>query len=254
MNRHITNIRSLKRLRPQALLLFFILWLTSAIVQMMALPSLAQEFEPPDRGLPGRREGGGTRGDTRGDTTAGTRGCLTQPMIALMPTNNKGSTLAAYPTFFWYLPENPATMAEFVLLDSANQEIYKTLLPVSQKSGVIRLSLPTDQSVPALEVGKTYQWYFSLICDPLDGSANPFTSGLIERIAPDAELTQALAAATPEQQARIYAEAGLWYEAVATLAKLREQEPNNVALLNAWQTLLQSVGLEQVANQPLLPE
>lgn len=249
MNRHIANVqmsvRSPQRPNGRVWPILLMLWMVGAVIQMTTESSVAQEFEPSDRGLPGRREGGGTRG-----------GCLAQEstLTALMPNSNKGSTLAEYPTFFWFVPETSATMAEFVLLDAANQEVYQTLLPVSQKSGVISLSLPVDESVPALEVGKTYRWYFSLVCDPLDRSADSFTSGWIERVAPSAALTQALATATPEAQPRIYANAGLWYEAVAALAKLRQEEPDNIALTNEWQTLLRSVGLEQVANQPLLPE
>jgi hypothetical protein len=67
-------------------------------------------------------------------------------------------------------------------------------------------------------------------------------------------LAQALTTAATEEKPDIYAKAGIWYEAVATLIKLRQEQPQNVALLNQWQTLLKSVGLEKIADQPLLPE
>lgn len=225
----------------------FCLCMAGVIVSSSILPSSAQEFEPSDRGLPGRREGGGTR--TRG-------GCLAQQpsLTALMPDSNFGRTIAAYPSFSWYVPQNQATAAEFVLLDPANAEVYKTIVPVAQQSGIVSVSVPTDGSISALEVGKSYRWYFSLICDPLDRSADAFTTGWVERVEPSATLTQELATAPTQEQPIIYAEAGIWYEAISTLVKLRHQEPQNVALLNQWQNLLQSVGLEEVADEPLLPQ
>jgi hypothetical protein len=175
-------------------------------------------------------------------------------MTALMPNSNVGLTIADYPAFSWYVPQNSATAAEFVLLDQANSEIYKTVVPVANQPGVVSLSLPTDGTVPPLVVGKSYRWYFSLICDPLDRSADTFTSGWVQRIEPSSSLAQALTTAATEEKPDIYAKAGIWYEAVATLIKLRQEQPQNVALLNQWQTLLKSVGLEKIADQPLLPE
>jgi hypothetical protein len=208
-------------------------------------PAFAQDYIPPDRGAPGRREGGGTRG-----------GCMAQQpssqpsLTALMPDTNSGLTLAEHPAFFWYVPQSSATAAEFVLLDQSDTEVYKTTLPVPAQAGVVSINLPAE--APALEVGKSYHWYFSLVCDPLDRSADVFTSGWVKRTAPAAELAQALATASAEAKPAIYAKHGIWYEALTELAKLRHNQPQNAALINQWQTLLKSVGLEQLANQPLL--
>lgn len=208
-----------------------------------AIPSLAQ-FRPSNRGLPGRREGGGTRG-----------GCpLQQPKLtALIPPSNLGQTLAPYPTFFWYLPQNAATAAEFVLLDANNAEIYKTQVTLPAEAGVVSLTLPQDLAPDRLlEVGQSYRWYFSLICDPLDRSADMFTSGWVERVEPSAELNNALAVALAADVPNLYAKAGLWYDALAATASLRQSQPQNPAFVSEWQNLLQAVGLEALANQPML--
>jgi Domain of Unknown Function (DUF928) len=229
-----------------------LLGIASGLVSMVTsllvtAPLLAQEFEPPDQGLPGRREGGGTRG-----------GCLAQAgaqphsLTALIPATNTGRTVTAHPSLFWYVPQNTAAAAEFVLLDAANTEIYKTILPISQQPGVLSLSLPADGSVPALEVGKSYRWYFSLICDPLDRSADSFTTGWVQRTEPSTALAQQLSAAAEEEKPLIYASAGIWYEALAGLAELRREQPQNAQVQTQWQTLLESVGLAQIADQPLL--
>lgn len=232
--------------------LFLLVWLAGPIGGV-ALPASAQEFQPSDQGLPGRREGGGTRG---GCLTSGNSESASQPatLTALMPNSNVGLTITDYPVFSWYVPQNSATAAEFVLLDQANSEVYKAVIPVVNQPGVVSLRLPTDGTVTPLAVGKSYQWYFSLICDPLDRSADTFTSGWVQRIEPSSTLTQALTNAATEEKPDIYAKAGIWYEALAMLIKLRQEQPQNTAFFNQWQTLLKSVGLEKIADQPLLPE
>ncbi|MBF2003731.1 MAG: DUF928 domain-containing protein [Synechococcales cyanobacterium C42_A2020_086] len=215
---------------------------------VMPVPGAAQDYVPPGRGLPGRREGGGTRG-----------ACLpaqspqpnSLPLTAMIPNTNFGLTIAEYPTLFWYVPENSAAAAEFILLDHTGTEVYQTVVPIAPQPGVIRLQLPRDGSLPPLTVGKDYQWFFALICDPLDRSADVLTEGWIQRVEPSAALVNQLAAAAPETQPTIYARSGIWYEAIATLATLRYAQPDNTELASQWQSLLQSVGLGELANQPL---
>ena len=207
-----------------------------------AIPMLAQGFTPPDNGLPGRREGGGTRG-----------GCAAQQpaLTALIPQTNLGLTLQDYPTFFWYVSPNTAAAAEFVLLDESNAQVYTAMLPLSNQSGLVQVSLPSDGSLPPLETGKLYHWYFSLICDPLDRSADQFTDGWVQKTQPSVELAQQLETASNQAKFALYSEAGIWYDAVATLVTLRQQQPTNAALAQQWQSLLESVGLTAIAEQPL---
>lgn len=210
------------------------------------MPTLtwAQRYIPPDRGLPGRREGGGTRG-----------GCVTnQPTLtALIPDSNYGTTTAAYPTLFWFVPSNTATSVEFVLMDANDQELYKTTFQITGDAGVIHLSLPANANLPPLEIGQDYHWYFSVICDPTDRSGDVLTEGWIQRIEPDPALVTQLESTPVSNHPTLYAEAGIWYDAIASLATLRYAQPNSSALANQWETLLDSVGLADLANQPLVP-
>ncbi|MCU0523701.1 MAG: DUF928 domain-containing protein [Elainella sp. Prado103] len=202
--------------------------------------SLAQEFNPEDRGLPGRRQGGGTRG-----------GCLTQQptLTALIPDTNLGTTLSEYPSFFWYVPENNAVAAEFVLLDANNQELYQTILPVTQQAGIVQFKLPEDGTAQPLKTGESYRWYFSLICNPLDRSTDSFTTGWIRRIEPSAELTAALSRATAAEKPQIYLQQGIWYEGLTSLVQLHQTQPQTPGWNQQWQQLLRSIGLDQIADQ-----
>lgn len=201
---------------------------------MTAAPAWAQQYVPPDRSLPGRREGGGTRGS-----------CIaSQPTLtALMPDSNYGTTTHGYPTLFWYVPETTAPLAEFELLDENNQPIYTTQFAVTGKSGLISLSLPATATLPPLSVGTPYHWYFSLVCDRQDRSGDVMTEGWIERISLDPALNRQLQAASESDRAMLYAQAGSWYDALATLMTLHCSQPNDAAIVTKWQTLLDSVGL-----------
>lgn len=233
--------------RPPFLLNRFPVSLMLAVgIWLAALPTvtLAQEYIPPQRGLPGRREGGGTRGD-----------CLSssQRLTALMPDTNFGKTIAEYPTFFWYIPDVQPEAAEFVLLDESDNELYRTRFQVTGEPGVISLSLPENAGIPPLEVGKDYHWYFSLICDDVDRSGDPYTEGWIQRVEPEAALLARLETASLRDRPTIYASAGLWYDALTSLAELRRANPQNASFVRGWKTLLDSVELASVADQPFVP-
>jgi hypothetical protein len=60
-------------------------------------------------------------------------------------------------------------------------------------------------------------------------------------------------AATPIDRIALYAANGLWYDAIATLATLRRESPDNVIATNQWTALLESVGLSEFAGMPLPP-
>ncbi|MEP0910980.1 DUF928 domain-containing protein [Leptolyngbya sp. GB1-A1] len=237
-------IRPLRRFAQSTIALL----LTTGILSSMATVVLAQ-YVPPDRGLPGRREGGGTRG-----------GCaLTQPTLtALIPSQNFGLTVQEHPTFFWYVPQTNATTAEFVLMDG-NQTVYETTIALPKTPGILQVSLPIDGTVPPLTIGKDYQWYFSIICNADDRSGDLLTRGWVQRQALTPDLAAKLAQVPVVDRSTAYAAAGIWYDAIATLADLKqspssaETQPSQL-LKERWNTLLESVGLEAFADQPFIAE
>jgi hypothetical protein len=174
------------------------------------------------------------------------------PLVALIPDTNYGTTLEAYPTFYWSVPQMPPGGAEFVLLDANDEEVYQAVLQLSGNPGIVSLAVPNDGSVPALEPGKDYHWYFSLICDARDRSGDIFAEGWIQRINPPAGLVNQLTVAPEGDRPAILAGAGIWYDALTTLATLRQAKPDDPQLTTKWTTLLRSVGLENLASQPLV--
>ena len=229
-------------------------------------PVAVIRFIPPppppsaDRGAPsGRRQGGASRGQCPAGEL---------PLTALVPATQKsldsksgnsglntvefvwGLTTAAHPTLWFYLPYAiaPELPIEFVLQDEQDNDIYHTTLTTSTPPGIFHLQLPTTAT--PLAVGKMYHWYLIVNCDP---DAPPMVEGWVQREAVNPALASQLQQATPRQQAALYAQHGIWYDALTALAELRRTEPQAITPKNDWASLLQSVGLEAIANEPIQP-
>jgi len=171
---------------------------------------------------------------------------------ALVPENKIARTVSDYPTFFFYLPQPNAELAEFILQDENGNQIYGQALTIKNLSGVIGVSIPANTNVPPLEVGKKYSWVFSLVCDPQDRAADKVEKGTVRRVELSADILRQLDAADPRQKIVIYAENGIWQDAVGNLAAARRANPNDKDLAADWESLLDSVTLRAIAKEPIV--
>ena len=221
---------------------------TSMTLLGQALPAMGQFRPPAGITKAGNREGAATRGS--GDCRAATA----PPLTTLVPTSKIGLTTAAYPAFYWYMPDNSYNLASFTLYEVEAQRekpVYSTYFLISGKSGIAGLRLPEDATLPPLAVGTEYRWKLELICDPDDPSGNVFADGWIMRVRPSADVVQRLNTAPPTERHQIYAEAGYWYDTLRELVVLRQANPQDASLLEAWKTLLESeaVQLNMISKQ-----
>lgn len=211
----------------------------------------AQTYQPSSSiGLPGRREGGGTRGSCASSA---------HQLTAIAPEQNFGYTTDSFPTLHWYVPEFSQQTAEFVLYTEEGAEVYATSFVIDGPEGIVSLSLPEYANLPPLALGQKYRWQFSVICQGESGSVPSisFTEGWIERTELDADLNAQLEQASELEKATILAENGIWFDAVDTLATLRREGMSPIvssdSVEQAWQTLLGSVGLAEIADASMLP-
>ncbi|AFY34519.1 DUF928 domain-containing protein [Calothrix sp. PCC 7507] len=218
---------------------------------------------PPDRGAAGDRG------------SAASRGCATnsQSLTALVPAYEQtvnqekrpaisvtkvwGLTTAEHSTFWFFVPHNISAIAttEFVLKDESNKPgktIYRTLVTPPQTPGIVSIHLPS--STEPLEIGKMYHWFFKVRvkCDPQQPAQLEYVEGWVQRVSPNPSLAERLKQATPQQQVGLYAENGIWYDALTTLAELRRAKPQDATLKADWTSLLNSAGLEKLTTQPLI--
>lgn len=219
---------------------------TAILTTLLILSCIPQQVlaqKASREGLPGRRVGGGTRGECPIEA---------KRLTALVPENNLGLTVADYPTFFFYVPKSPMpTTVEFVLLDDSDRQVYETSFMTLGTEGVINLSLPPNAGLPPLTIGKNYHWYFSVVCNPVNRAEDIFVEGWVQRVELDPILAIKLDKASMQERVNLYAAAGLWHEAITTLTNLRRDRPNDPTIIANWIQLLQSVELDTIAQEPL---
>ena len=200
-------------------------------------------FAPPGEAAPLSSVSGGSRGD-EGTLSPGGPGL---EAIALLPTTQHGRTMSARPTFFVYVPPTSTDKVFFSIQDQAGNHHYQTTLEINGGGSIVSFTLP--ETAPELAMDTDYLWFFV----PLDASGrlqpdSYSVTGWVKRVEaidtePDAE---ALALATA------YAEAGVWYDTLTTLAMAQVNQPDNLTLANEWRNLLGQVGLEAIAATPVL--
>lgn len=200
-----------------------------------------------------RASGNRTAGASRSESCV----AQNQTATALIPETNIGLTVVASPTLLFNVPQTSAKSAEFGVQEKNDkgryQTIYKTTVPLPGTAGIVSASLPPNGSAASqLQVDKTYHWYFRIVCSAEDDTLNVYLDGSIQRVAESPALTNALKSASPQDRPAIYAEEGVWFDAVANLAQLRQQNPNDSALAEDWAALLEAAGLERMVEAPLV--
>jgi Domain of Unknown Function (DUF928) len=219
------------------------------------------QFNPPDRGAPNTGVAGATRG-----------GLLCNEITPLSPKDVSrdygsetppyfGLTVTEKPTLLFDVagtPQYSGVPVYFEILElnkqgAGSEVVYSTSFNLPTTPGVI--GVPTNV---VLEEGKSYLWYMEMTCNP--STSNAETAGIygsMDRVTATEDLTRQLnMAKTPEDRSRVYGEAGIWFNALDTLAQARmiEDTPDLDA---SWKALLQAIDLpeenkERIVNSPLV--
>ncbi|MEC4804354.1 MAG: DUF928 domain-containing protein [Jaaginema sp. PMC 1079.18] len=228
------------------------------LAAVQASPTLIAQLSFPDNpggSGPKRTAGAGTRGECT------LLSAKFHEMTVLMPSNNIGTTTDANTSIFIYIPQLATKGAELigvsgdlVVVDEHNDEQFfgQFTLPdrLTESDGIVKLTLDGVN----LEPDKTYEWSFSPYCVVTDRDEDGVSDriptvelqGQIQRVALDSEQAEKLTEAkTMYEKATLYTEAGVWNDAIDILANLRSTHADD------WQTFLESVGLEHLANTPI---
>ena len=216
---------------------------------------------PPGEKPPEDTEGGGARDNSNScdrdivnqrSKSAGDRNNLT----AIAPVDYDGLTTVSHPTFWIDLPETSAQQAILLIKEGDNSNWHQLAthsqqsIDVEGKAGIIGIELAQD--APALEVGKNYQWIVTLVCSDRPDPNDPLVSGGIKRVDESQITMNVPTTLTQLDRASLYAEKGIWYDALAILvgSKSSLSDWNNI-----WVEYLQSGGLaDDVARKPVIGE
>jgi Domain of Unknown Function (DUF928) len=193
-----------------------------------------------------------------GDRRRSEEGCPNGSVFltALLPFAEVGrirtaSTIAARPTFFVYIPPYRAKVAEFWLSDDQHNVLYHTTFVPPNQPGVIGIRLPLE--VPELEVDRFYHWGMGVSCDPNDRISGMGVESWVQRRKLPSSLETMLNQTPLRDRPAFFARQGLWHDALLlTLAQLRLANPQDQRLQDDWSSLLTSVDLQPIAQEPLL--
>jgi Domain of Unknown Function (DUF928) len=206
------------------------------------------KFRPPSRGTVSTTTGGASRS---GPKTA------KNGIIALLPEKALGGlTISKQPVLWLSLNNVQADKMVVEVLENGKKFASSTAtMPVS--NGLVRINL-TGPTGPELKVGDKYKysWSVTFPCESglncQQGEESPEVTGWITRSTLNARQEKAIGqATTPREKAAIYAEAGIWYDSIATLSTLRGENPQDKAIQADWESLLESAGLADQAKTPL---
>ena len=194
-------------------------------------------YRPPIRGAPGGRVGGGTRGTA-----------LELFVLSVLAPDHSGLTASEQPSLYWYISAPTALPVELTVMDpGTTQPLLEISVAAPIEAGIHRLRL-SDHGV-RLAPGVPYRWYVAVVPDPGRRSRDILAGGAIQRVNQSPEMVARLGQARREELPSIYAEAGLWYDALTSMSELIESAPGDSALRRQRAALLTQIGLPIIAER-----
>jgi hypothetical protein len=198
-------------------------------------------------GKPRARIGGGRRGAQN-----------PLPLLVALVPNHVGLTTAPQPSLYWNVsgPAPEGMYFAFAITDEESIEpLVELRLDSPASAGIQEILLAAGDA--RLEPGVEYRWSVTLVVDPAGPSTrDPVAGGWIERVPPPPDLEARLRAAGPDGAPAIYADEGLWYDALAPLASRAIRDPDDAIARLHLGGLLRQVDLDGVAAdvaQPVSP-
>jgi len=203
------------------------------------VPSLKSSeplYQPPRRGAPGGRVGGGTRGPSRG-----------LPLLYALVPDHVAVTAEEQPPLVWYLSKATSFPLEFTVLEGIGVEPLLEV-PLSSPAEPGIQIIPLAQYDLKFETGKIYQWFVSLIPDPARRSKDIIAGGMLEVKRLPENIAEAVKQATPQDATKLLAKAGFWYDAMGVISHGIQANPTDRALHDVRAALLDQVDLHTVAQ------
>jgi len=189
-------------------------------------------YQPPLRGAPDRRIGGGTRGGTMD--------------LSVIAPKQSAWTSQEQPRVYWFISAIPehGKLAFTLSKASSSKTLYEAAIPMPSISGIQSYQLTEYR----LEPGVEYVWSVSLSFDQDEDRADQVArGGIIYRPLSQDEKSdwQSL-----KEDELIFTEArsGYWYDAIESVARLIDSHPRDAQFRQWWIELLEQAGLESVSN------
>ena len=186
-----------------------------------------------------------SRRPRRSHTGGSVRGCG-DDIVAIAPRfNSVGQTTSTNPTFVWYnfSPDNdPVEFQLYRLRPDDSAEVITIKQFETSQQGYMTYTLAATEA--NLDVGETYMWQIVIYCDTDFENPGHYSSAELDVVDVPAEVVGVIAD-NPTRRSEIYAEAGLWYDAIAEVANAE-----SATIQASRQALLQDLAdLEGKSNE-----
>ncbi|MEX0829815.1 MAG: DUF928 domain-containing protein [Nitrospirales bacterium] len=193
-------------------------------------------YQPPRRGAPGGRVGGGTRGPSPG-----------LPLLYALVPDHVAVTAHEQPPLVWYLSKATTLPLEFTVIEGIGVvPLLEAPLSSPVEAGIHMISL--GEYDLKFEQGKTYQWFVSLIPDSARRSKDIIAGGMLEVMSLPENIAEAVRRATPQEATTLLAKAGFWYDAIGAISYEIQAHATDRGLRELRATLLEQVDLNTVAQ------
>jgi len=205
-------------------------------------------YKPRAIGAPERRVGAASRAPAdRKDTLGEGSRAL---MIAVLTPKEIGLTIKVQPTLYWFASRPISQPTNLIVEEQGEHErpvvpIVNYRIPGGIAAGIHPISL--ERLGVKLEPDKNYAWSVEVVLDPDRPSKNLVATGGLQPIAPSEALRTRLRSSKSEEHPALYAEAGIWYEALSALSDLIAAHPRDPIWRQERSGLLQQVDLPEAA-------
>ena len=194
-------------------------------------------YKPPLRGSPAGRVGGGTRGMTERESFS----------LQVLAPNHIGLTVHDQPSLYWYVSKPiPHPIEVTVIEKNAVKPLVEKVINGPEMGGIQAIHL-ADYGVH-LRRDVPYKWFVTLVTDPDHRSKDIMAGGLITLVEPSPSLSAKLKVTSSNKAPYVYAEEGVWYDALEAISRMIDASPANAGLRKQRASLLEQVGLSDVAE------
>lgn len=228
--------------------------LTACMAFVLPLETFAVYIPPSDQ-VPPRTRGGTAGRRAPCEAEGALADAKYSGMTALAPISYLGKTASTHPTFVWFAYAPNALPVEFSLYeyDLSRKDLQPQPLftkKLKNSPGITSFTLPKE--TPGLSAGKIYSWQVVLTCNTHSKDKNHWIRTPIELAEISPQLQMSLAATRePVAKLNLYAESGLWYDAIATALSARSRPDVKRAMLSLIQDL---ANVEKLREPNELPD
>ena len=170
--------------------------------------------------------------------------------LAPIASEQTGFTSSNQPNLYWYISAPYKGDMEFKLNEPhVSQPVLSVKLSGSPAEGIFGIKLK-EYNIN-LKQGIDYEWFITIITDPLERSGDIYASATIRYVEPSSNLKEMFNMASLEQKYYVFAKNGYWYDSISSLSLLIEQSATTKKYRLHRAALLKQVNLPKAARYDL---